>query len=183
MKAEIVAIRVLTNEQGAVELCLTVPSSVKLEASELKEQLAKGTKLQCEISKFVKKRSLDANAYFHLLVDKLAKKLNVASDEMKYKMVLEYGAIDIDDKGFKIGFKLLESIPLERVCKYGKIIDTVTENGRRFNKIIVYKRTSELNTGEMAKLIDGVVAECQEVGIETLTPEQIANMKSLWGKK
>lgn len=183
MKTKIDSLRILTNEQGAVELCLTVPSSAKIEATEIKEQLLKGVELECEIRKAIKKRSLDANSYFHLLVDKLAKKFNIGADEMKRKMVLDYGTIDTDDKGLKIGFKLLESIPLERVCEYGKIIDTVTENGLRFNKIIVYKQTRNLNTSEMAKLIDGVVAECKDAGIETETPEQIANMKSLWGKE
>jgi hypothetical protein len=33
----------------------------------------------------------------------------------------------------------------------------------------------------MAKLIDGVVGECKELNIETLTPDELARMKSEWG--
>ena len=32
----------------------------------------------------------------------------------------------------------------------------------------------------MSQLIDGVVQECQALDIETKTPEQIAEMLSLW---
>lgn len=45
---------------------------------------------------------------------------------------------------------------------------------------MVYKETHTLDTKEMARLIDGVVAEAQELGIETRTPDEIAQLKSLW---
>ena len=35
----------------------------------------------------------------------------------------------------------------------------------------------------MTKLIDGVVQEAQDLGIETRTPEQLAELKSLWATK
>lgn len=40
-----------------------------------------------KISKHSKKRSLNANAYFHLLVNQLARKMNISDDEMKVIMV------------------------------------------------------------------------------------------------
>jgi hypothetical protein len=45
---------------------------------------------------------------------------------------------------------------------------------------MVYKETHTLDTKEMARLIDGVVSEAQALGIETRTPDEIAQMKSLW---
>jgi hypothetical protein len=32
----------------------------------------------------------------------------------------------------------------------------------------------------MARLIDGVVSECEEVGIETLPPAELEALKTLW---
>ena len=45
---------------------------------------------------------------------------------------------------------------------------------------MAYKETHTLNTSEMARLIDGVVFEAQGLGIETKTPDEIAQLKSLW---
>lgn len=155
---------------------------LKVQAELLKVQsdLSKGKKIDIEIKEHREKRSLNANAYFHLLVDKLAKSLNLSAEDCKIRMVLDYGTIDSDEKGLKIGFKLLENIPLDKVCKYAKKIGTVVENGRKFNQYIVYKHTHEYNSKEMATLINGVVEECKQVGIETKTPNEIANLINLW---
>jgi hypothetical protein len=176
-----------TNTNGQICLSLVVRNPQTINVDKLLTEITlcqQGTKngLKIEIDKMYKKRSVDANAYFHLLCDKLSKKLNLGTDEVKRQMVLDYGAIDTDDNGLKIGFKLLTSIPIDKVCEYGKIIDVVTENEKQFNKIIVYKKTRDLDSKEMAHLIDGVVEECKNVGIETMTPNQLAELKSLWSK-
>ena len=44
------------------------------------------------------------------------------------------------------------------------------------------KGTSEYSTKEMSVFLDGIISECQEVGIETDTPEQIARYKEEWGR-
>ena len=155
---------------------------LKVQASLIKVQqdLLKGKKIDIEIKEHRERRSLDANAYFHLLVDKLAKVLGIGAEDCKVKMVLDYGTIDTDEQGLKIGFKLLESISVDKVCKYAKKIGTAVENGRHFNKYIVYKPTHEYNSKEMATLINGVVEECKQVGIETRTPLEIAELCNLW---
>lgn len=155
---------------------------LKVQASLIKVQqdLLKGKKIDVEIKEHRERRSLDANAYFHLLVDKLAKALGISAEDCKVKMVLDYGTIDTDEQGLKIGFKLLESISVDKVCKYAKKIGSVVENGRNFNQYIVYKPTHEYNSKEMATLINGVVEECKQVGIETRTPLEIAELCNLW---
>ena len=35
----------------------------------------------------------------------------------------------------------------------------------------------------MSQLIDGVVQECKDGGIETLTPEELKSMLNEWGEK
>ena len=42
------------------------------------------------------------------------------------------------------------------------------------------KGTSEYSTKEMSVFLDGIISECQELGIETDTPEQIAKYKEEW---
>ena len=43
--------------------------------------------------------------------------------------------------------------------------------------------SSKYDTKEMAMFIDGIIAECKELGIETDTPEQIARFKERWEGK
>lgn len=42
--------------------------------------------------------------------------------------------------------------------------------------------SSTYDTEQMARLIDRVVEDCREAGIETMTPQQLAALKSQWGE-
>ena len=57
---------------------------------------------------------------------------------------------------------------------------TIEDNGVRKDKYLLYKHTHTLNSKEMARLIDGTVQDAKQLGIETKTPQQLAEMKSLW---
>ena len=127
------------------------------------------------------KRSPDANAYFHVLVSEIAKVLKSGMEEVKQQMVFDYGTVMSDETGKKVGFKLPASVDVHNIYKYAKWFDEREENGIKFNCYIIYKRTSELDAAEMARLIDGVVSECRAIGIPTEPPDKIANMISLWG--
>lgn len=182
MKTQFTKLVSKTDDCGTVELCLTVPRTALKEIPLIKSQLEKGKKMECELKEFKKARSIDANAYFHLLIEKLSKALIIGADELKIKLNLDYGTIDCEN-GVPIGFKLLESISPNRVCKYAKLVGKKTENSKVFNCYYVYKETHTLDSKEMANLIKGVVAECEQVGIETKTPNEIAEMLSLWESK
>ena len=133
-----------------------------------------------EIKLHKEKRSLNANAYFHLLVGKIAEKLKIGNDECKTQMNLEYGsALRIDDDTL-FAFKVPKGAEVKSVVKYPKWVKETTENGKKFDVYMAYKETHLLNTEEMARLIDGVVYEAKQLGIDTRTPEEIAQLKSLW---
>ena len=40
--------------------------------------------------------------------------------------------------------------------------------------------SSTYDTREMSDLINGLVSECREMGIETMTPDQLAEMMALY---
>lgn len=160
--------------------CTEYPHKVKTrnELVELSKNASKGLKI--EICKWREQRSLDANAYFHVLVDKISKALNKSAEEIKKEMNLNYGTIMRDEKGGKVGIKLPTSVDVDLIYPYAKWFDKRTEGGVEFNCYIIYKPTHTLDTKEMAQLIDGVVQECQALDIETKTTEQINEMLSLW---
>lgn len=113
------------------------------------------------------KRSLNANAYFHLLVNKIAKKLNEKDDEIKKKLVLQYGTIAIRENGEEVIVKLPKDVDITQFYDYAKWIGDKKEKIET-SYYVLYKRTHTLNSLEMSKLIDGTVQEAKELGIETL---------------
>lgn len=125
------------------------------------------------------KRSNDANAYFHLLVNKLARIMQISDEDMKIKMNLQYGTVAKKDGTF-CGVKVPKNTDIQSFYPYVKWIGEVYENGKMFDKFLFYKRTSELDTAEMSKLIDGVVQECKEQGIETLPENELKALKEAW---
>lgn len=159
---------------GKQELTLEVD-----EAMAIYDEL-NGKDLDIELKIHREKRSLDANAYFHVLVGKIAEKTGQGFEETKTQLVVEYGAVERDEEGTKVGFKLPTSVDVTKIYRYVKCFDTREENGKEFNCYIVFKHTHLLDTKEMSRLIDGAVYEAKNLGIETKTQEELERLKSLW---
>lgn len=167
---------------GDYEVILTVPrgeqrSALKL-VGEFKSKPDKAWEAIISIAR--KKRSLNANAYFHVLVGKIAEAMGLSENEVKVNLVLEYGSVKRDENGDKVGIKLPASVNVNEIYKYAKWFDTRTENGKDFDCYIIYEQTHKLDTKQMARLIDGTVYEAQQLEIETKTPAEISRLKELW---
>ena len=142
--------------------------------------------LKITVKKSTSPRSLNANAYFHVLCDKLRLKLGVSMAAMKNELITSYGQIDYLDEGQAIIYKT--NAPPERIRE-------LEEAHMRFLKkgddgaywYRVYRGSHTYDTKEMSQLLDGTIAEAKEQGIETRTPEEIARSLALWeqerGKK
>ena len=63
--------------------------------------------------------------------------------------------------------------------KYYKYIATTRINGKEADYYKVFKGSSEFDTEEMSIFLDGIIQECEQLGIQTLTPNQIASMELL----
>ena len=159
-------------------ITLEVDQDFRADYDKLKE-----TELDIEIKKHREKRSKSANAYFHVLVNKIAAETGGSDEAVKKNLVLEYGAVARDGDGMRVGFKLPESVNVDTIYPYVKCFDTREENGKIFKCYLVYKQTHTMDTKEMARLIDGAIEVAQELGIETDTPEQLASYKKEWDRQ
>ena len=139
----------------------------------------KGADIEVSVKKWRRKRSNDANAYFHVLVTAIAEARGISNDEVKRMLVVDYGTLARDEDNQIIGFKLPPGVDVSRIYPYTKLFKQVEENGKLFNCYLVYKRSSEMDSKEMARLIDGAVHEAKELGIDTDTPEERARWGSL----
>lgn len=153
------------------------PSSVLNIAS----GLMKDGKLTIKINKYRQKRSLDANAYFHVLVNEIAKKMRISDDEAKKLLVRRYGTLAKDEDGNYLGAVLPASADPEAFYPYCRSYKTVFVNGKECTCYLFYKRTRELDTAEMSHLINGTVDEATALGIPTRPQEEIDSLLSSWG--
>jgi len=182
MKTISTAIRLLFTERGESELVLSLQTNkyqIQTEYAELKELLTAGKKLRVEITEQKKKRSLDSNSYLWILVTKLANVLRTSKDELYIEMLKKYGQrekelISVVADGTEMIFKALRN--------HCTVIGEKELNGKLFKHIAILRGSSNYNSLEMTILIDGVVSDCKEQGIETLTPSQIAELNSRWAK-
>lgn len=140
----------------------------------------RGKELHIEIKKWSNPRSLSANAYFHVLVGKIAEVQRLGADEVKRQMVLEYGTLAKDENGQTDGCMLPESVNVTDYYPYAKWFDTREIGGKKFNCYMFYKQTHKLSSAEMNRLIDGVVSEAKDLGIETMPPDELERMIGKW---
>lgn len=123
-----------------------------------------------------KKRSSDANRYAWELMTKIAGVLGTSKEEVYEQMLQDYGEFELDDNGNAICFQIAHGVDINLFPGHWMKIRSCT-NSDQYAKL---KGTSEYDTKEMSRFIDGVVSEAKELGIETLPPDEVARMKRNW---
>lgn len=125
-----------------------------------------------EVKEHKEKRSLNANAYFHVLVGKIADCMKISHSEAHNNLIAEYGFLDedlptviLDDE---IEWNKLQNIHL-RPTSHTKVLD----NGKLYRIYYVMRGSHTYDTREMSRLIQGTVDEAKALGIETLNPEEL----------
>lgn len=148
-------------------------------------ELSQETQLDVEIKKHREKRSLDANAYYWLLLGKIGEITGDNKNRLHNIMLDRYGELDTMEDGSLIPFCIRDDIDyLEFPYPHLKPTQkTLSKGNKLYRWYFQIKGSSEYNTAEMLRLIDGVVGECKEMGIETLHPEELERMVVKYGEK
>lgn len=137
-----------------------------------------------DLTKHRKKRSLDANAYFHVLTDKLRLKLGISMARCKNQLIADYGQVMyIEDEPMIYKTNAPESYMEELETIHTKCVKVTEENGKKVYFYRVYRPSHTYNSAEFNTLLQGCIQECQQQDIETATPAEIAHMISLWENK
>lgn len=133
--------------------------------------------LRLKASIWREKRSLNANAYFYVLAGKIAEKLRISLTEAHNRLIAMYGQMDgvtiimRDDIDWtKLDYIHLKPTPATREL----------DDGRLYRVYFIMRGSHTYDCKEMARLIDGTVEDAKDLGIETMTPDQIAELKSKW---
>jgi len=161
-----------------------VPDAVK--AREAVAEISQSDKPhEIEIKEIKKKRSLNANNYSWLLTDKLSDKLIVcgvklSKEQMHAEMIFRYGQVALDDNGEQVVYSTAQEAKLPEFFPYAKAIGESELNGKTFTHYRIYRGSHTYDTKEMSIFISGIVEECKEQGIETLTPAELAALEGAW---
>lgn len=126
-----------------------------------------------KIEDYREKRSNKANAYFWELLGQLCFEMNLDTIEEYKKRVKELGIFrhwEIEKENIETFKKMWTD---KGIAWFIEIVDIET-NGKI--PINAYYGSSSYNTKQMSKLIDGVVQDCQAIGIETKTEEEIKSL-------
>ena len=129
-----------------------------------------------ELKRVKQKRSLSANGYAWVLMDKIAAALRITKEEVYRKAINDVGVfteIKVKDADAARRFK-----QIWQANGLGWLTKTVNDT-----TVYAYYGSSTYDTAEMARLIDYIVDEAKRLHIETLPPEKLEIMKTEWGKK
>ena len=132
--------------------------------------------LDIEIKKHRKKRSLSANAYAWVMIDKLAETLSIPKERIYQNIIKNIGGnstyVRVKKEAYK---KLIDNWGKNGLGWCGEIID---ENDS-FCDVALYYGSSTYDTKQMSRFIELIVQECRELGLSTDTLERKAYFEGL----
>jgi hypothetical protein len=144
----------------------------------------KGSQVSLKVAQKREHRSLDSNAYFHVLCDKLRQALGISATACKNHLIASYGQMEyIGDEPIVYKTNAPEEYMIEREEVHTKLVRIGEENDKPIYFYRIYRGSHTYNSAEMAKLIEGTIAECKQQGIETATPDELAHMANLWERR
>lgn len=142
--------------------------------------------LRIKAAHWREKRSLDSNAYYWVLLSKLAEDLHISKPRAHNIMLREYGQVELVD-GSRCYVRIpdtdeAENDVMERTVFHLRPTSQVVEgkDGINYRTYVVLMGSSRYDTTEMSHLLDGLIYECKVLGIETATPEELERMKQLY---
>lgn len=138
-------------------------------------------KLTVAVKEYREKRSLDANAYAWVLIDKLSAKLNRAKEEVYKDFIRDVGGNNVIICCKSEAVADLVSLWSKRGI--GWVAETMPSKINGCENIILYYGSSIYDRSQMSRLTSLIVEECKTQGIQTETPNQIAIRLSLWEGK
>ena len=134
-----------------------------------------------EIKQIRQKRSLDANAYCFVLLDRLSEALSATKEELYRRYIKEVGGVSEVYCGKTEAIKKLKKDWESRGLGWQAEVFPSKIEG--CTNIILYYGSSVFDTKQMSRLIDLIVQDCSAVGIETRNPEEIKSLLEAWDDK
>ena len=151
------------------------------EAVKASQEFADGVTVALNIGKQHKKRSLDSNAYFWILVDKLSQRLNLPKEEIYRNAIRNIGGVS--------EIVCVQNKAVEKLCQgwqrmgLGWQTDTMPSKIDGCTNVLLYYGSSSYDVEQMQRLISTIQQDCDSLGIETKTQAEIDSLLNSWRGK
>jgi len=171
----------LFTADGAIMVVFAARNGEKAEAMETIAKLEKArldaqkpVKYEITIKKYRPKRSINANDYCWKLLSELAKKLRVTKEDLYRQYIRDFGHYDevwVKNEAAESVIRNWQSNGL------GWLAETVSTGDKTV--LWLYPGSSTFDSKTMHDFILAIVNDCKLEGIETRTPEEIAQMEGI----
>lgn len=127
-----------------------------------------------------KRRSLNANSYAWVLIDQIAAKVGVPPEEVYRRAIRDTGGVSLPP----------EDVPLDELEAYirkwvgdhlGRQVKLIPSYSIDNVTVIRIKGSSDYDTSQMARFIDGLIQEAETLEIETKDPGWVQSLLDKWG--
>lgn len=132
------------------------------------------------------KRTLSQNAYYWALLGQTARKLRMPTTELHNRMLRDVSDLIAETFGGKKAFLLLpdtdeteekalrsETIHIKPTAQTKVLADGIT-----YRTYVLLKGSHDMTTDEFSALVDRLIIEAKEQGIETLPPHELEAMRA-----
>ena len=130
--------------------------------------------LDIEIKKYRQKRSLDANAYAWVLIDKIAKVMRIEKKQVYQEAIRNIGGVSET--------VCVQAAAVDRLCSswaahgLGWQADVMPSKLEGCSNVVLYFGSSTYDTRQMSALIDQLVQDAKALGIEILPPNELSRL-------
>lgn len=145
------------------------------------ERLREGTDLAITLAKWREQRSLSANAYYWVIIGKISEITGYSNAAVHNLLLRRYGVPENIDGELITTFipdtDEAEKDVLEKEIYHLKPT-SYTKQGKNgtFRAYVLMKGSSDFDTKEMTRLIDGAIDEAKDLGIDTVSTEEVKRM-------
>lgn len=179
MKVKASNIRTHITDGGEQEIVLTIKG--RREIVSLKDVVDNGKLLSVEIKQHRDRRSLDANSYCWVLVQKIADAIQQTPENIYREFIRRVGRYRF--------YPIKDEEVAEFIAMWGELgIGWFAEEAwpskglSGYTTVKAWYGSSQYNTKEMSVLIEEIIGECKEMDIETLPPDQVEALVNQWGE-
>ena len=137
----------------------------------------KDADIDITIKKYSEPRTLKANAYLWTLLTEIGNRLRYSKEDIYFDMLRRYG------QGGAASVQKRFAEKFERTNKYFDRLGESELNGAEWVHYRFWVGSHEYNREEFSILLDGVVYEAEQLGIETKPKEEIESMLKEYERK
>lgn len=157
------------NFDNTINLSVVAPKCVKNEILALKQDVLYDVKVTIHKNK----RTKTQNSYMWELIGELANVNGMGNIEMYQHYIREYGQYEIIPIKNEAVSKFISNWVGHGLGWYAEELKESKING--YTNVVAYYGSSTYNTKEMARLLDGIIQDCEQLGIATYPYQNLIN--------